>query len=141
MALSGGADSVYLLHVLAEIKDSLRIELCAAHLNHGIRGEEADRDELFSRQLCDRLAVPFVSEKVSIPEEMKKTGEGCEECARRVRYAFLDRAAKELGCSKIATAHHADDNIETVLLHMIRGCAISGLTGIISLVLQLQKQL
>ncbi|MBE6610814.1 MAG: tRNA lysidine(34) synthetase TilS [Ruminococcaceae bacterium] len=130
LALSGGADSVYLLLVLLEIKDILGIEICAAHLNHGIRGEEADRDELFSRQLCERFQVRFVSERVNVPEEMKKTGEGCEECARRLRYSFLERSAKALECNKIATAHHADDNIETVLLHMIRGCAISGLTGI-----------
>lgn len=130
LALSGGADSVYLLLVLLEIKDILGIDLCAAHLNHGIRGEEADRDELFSRQLCERFQVKFVSEKVSIPDEMKKTGEGCEECARRIRYAFLDRSAKFFGCNKIATAHHADDNIETVLLHMIRGSGVGGLTGI-----------
>ena len=105
VALSGGADSVFLLLVLLEIKDMLGVEICAAHLNHGIRGQEADRDELFSRQLCERLRIGFVSERVSVPEEMKKTGEGCEECARRLRYSFLDRAAKALECNKIATAH------------------------------------
>jgi tRNA(Ile)-lysidine synthase len=130
VALSGGADSVFLLRVLLELKWALDIEVCAAHLNHGIRGEEADRDESFSRALCERLSVPFVSEKISIPDEMKKTGDGCEECARRVRYTFLQSAAKSFDCSKIATAHHADDNIETVLLHMIRGSALGGLTGI-----------
>ena len=129
-ALSGGADSVALLVILKELAPSLGISVFAAHFNHGIRGDEADRDESYCRELCQRLNVPFVSEKADVPAECQKSGQGLEECARRLRYDFLRRAAKELRCSKICTAHHADDNIETVLMHMIRGCALSGLIGI-----------
>lgn len=129
-ALSGGADSVALLVILKELSNKLGISLCAAHLNHGIRGKEADRDEKFCEKLCMELGIPFVSEKADVPAECKKSGEGLEECARRIRYAFLRKAEAELGCNKIATAHHADDNIETVLMHMIRGCSLRGLTGI-----------
>jgi tRNA(Ile)-lysidine synthase len=125
-ALSGGADSVALLLLLNE----LDVKLCAAHLNHGIRGEEADRDEEFCKKLCAELNVPFVSEKADVPAEAEKNGKGLEETAREIRYEFLNRVACENGCTKICTAHHADDNIETVLLHMIRGCGLNGLTGI-----------
>ena len=129
-ALSGGADSVALLVILKELAPNLGITLFAAHLNHGIRGEEADRDESHCRDLCQKLNVPFVSEKVDVPTECKTSGEGLEECARRLRYTFLRKAASDFGSNKICTAHHADDNIETVLMHMIRGCALNGLTGI-----------
>ena len=129
-ALSGGADSVALLVILKELSAPLGFTVCAAHLNHGIRGQEADRDEAFCDDLCKQLDIPFKSAKVDVPAEAKRYAEGLEECARRLRYAFLNEAAADLGCNKICTAHHADDNIETVLMHMIRGCALGGLTGI-----------
>ncbi len=129
-ALSGGADSVALLVFLNELSDELGITVCAAHLNHGIRGDEADRDEAFCAELCKSLDVPFVSEKADVPSIAKARGNGLEEAAREVRYEFLNRAADKFGCGKISTAHHADDNIETVLLHMIRGCGLDGLKGI-----------
>ena len=125
-ALSGGADSVALLLLLNE----LDVNLHAAHLNHGIRGEEANRDEAFCEKLCDELGVPFFSERVDVPAIAKESGRGLEETAREVRYGFLNRIALQSSCTKICTAHHADDNIETVLLHIIRGCGLSGLTGI-----------
>ena len=130
VAFSGGADSVALLMLLHKVKEKLGIEVCAAHLNHGIRGSEADRDEEFCRELCRKNGIIFTAGHVDVPSECKKTGEGLEECARRLRYAFLEETASELSCNKIATAHHADDNIETVLLHMIRGCGLNGLSGI-----------
>lgn len=130
VAFSGGADSVALLMLLWAIREKLGIEVAAAHLNHGIRGAEADRDEAFCSELCKKNGITFVAGHADVPNECKKTGEGLEECARRLRYAFLEETAKKLSCNKIATAHHADDNIETVLLHMIRGCGLNGLSGI-----------
>lgn len=130
VAFSGGADSVALLLLLHALKDDLGIEVCAAHLNHGIRGAEADRDEAFCRDLCLKKGITLETGRVDVPAECKRTGEGLEECARRLRYDFLERAASKLSCGKTATAHHADDNIETVLLHLIRGCGLSGLSGI-----------
>lgn len=129
-AFSGGADSAALLILLCDIAEKLGFSVCAAHVNHGIRGAEADRDENFCRVFCSRRGIPFASSHADVPKLAADSGEGLEECARNVRYRELDRLAKELGCNKIATAHHADDNIETVLLHMSRGCALSGLTGI-----------
>ncbi len=130
VAFSGGADSVALLLLLRALEKELGIEVCAAHLNHGIRGAEADRDEDFCKALCLKNGITIETGHADVPSECKKTGEGLEECARRLRYDFLERKAAELSCDKIATAHHADDNIETVLLHLIRGCGPSGLSGI-----------
>ena len=129
-ALSGGADSVALLKILGKMREKYDIALYAAHLNHGIRGAEADRDEEFCVRLCRSEEIEIDCAKADIPAEARKSGTGTEECARNVRYRFLEEIAEKRGCNKIATAHHADDNIETVLLHMIRGSGLSGLTGI-----------
>ncbi len=130
VAFSGGADSVALLSVLKKISSDLNLKIFAAHLNHGIRGIEADRDEDFCRNICQKMDVPFESRYVSVPEEAKRTGQGLEACARKIRYDFLFETAEKFKCNKIATAHHADDNIETVLLHIIRGTGLKGLVGI-----------
>ncbi len=129
-ALSGGCDSVALLMILSELTEELDFSLSAAHFNHGIRGAEADRDQEFSQALCKSLGIPFFTALEDIPKMAKEDGEGLEECARKHRYAFLFRIAEEQGCKRIATAHHATDNTETVLFHMIRGSGINGLGGI-----------
>ena len=129
-ALSGGGDSVALMIILNELREEFEFSLCAAHFNHGIRGAEADRDQEFSRELAKKLSVPFFTATEDIPKIAKENGEGLEECARKRRYAFLFGTAEKQGCNKIATAHHATDNVETVLFHMIRGSGINGLGGI-----------
>ena len=127
VGLSGGADSVCLLHVLQSL-DALPLHLTAVHVNHGLRGEEAARDERFCRQFCETLGVEFCSVHVNVPAESAKTGEGHEACGRRLRYAVFRKAAGEDGY--ILTAHTADDNAETVLMHLLRGTGLSGLGGI-----------
>ncbi|MBR3961309.1 MAG: tRNA lysidine(34) synthetase TilS [Clostridia bacterium] len=127
VALSGGADSVSLLHVLLELKEEVDIELCAAHLNHQLRGYEADRDENFVRELCEKLGVPLFCERADIKAESKKTGESIELAARRVRYEFLERVSAG---GVIATAHTASDSAETMLYNLTRGTALKGLCGI-----------
>ena len=129
-ALSGGCDSVALLLILSELTEELDFSLYAAHFNHGIRGAEADRDQEFSGSLAESLGVPFFTAVEDIPKMAKEAGEGLEDCARKRRYAFLFKVAEEQGCKKIATAHHATDNTETVLFHVIRGSGINGLGGI-----------
>lgn len=129
-ALSGGADSVALLLILNELSASLRIKVLAAHLNHGIRGDEALRDEQFCIDLCKKLGIEAFVERADVPSEAKRLGKGLEETAREIRYAFLEKTANANSCTKICTAHHADDNIETVLMHLIRGSGLNGLTGI-----------
>ena len=120
-AVSGGADSVALLFALYLLKEKLEIRLEAAHFNHNLRGAESDRDEAFVREFCDRydIALHAGSGKVVAGEK------GLEAAARDARYAFL----RSLG-GKIATAHTADDNAETVLMRMVRGTGLKGLGGI-----------
>lgn len=126
---SGGADSTLLLHMLADYLQDKKI--FAIHLNHGIRGKEADEDEAFCRETAAALGVSFISEKVDVPSLSAKSGDGIEEAARKVRYDFFDRCAEKIGGNVlIATAHNSDDNLETVLFNMLRGCGANGMTGI-----------
>ena len=129
-ALSGGADSTSLLYVLNFLKEELKIEIYAAHFNHGIRGAEADRDERFAGELCDRLGIRLFTGRADIPAVSAQTGESEELCGRRLRYDFLGRVADKLGSALIATAHNLDDNSETVLWNLTRGSGIGGLCGI-----------
>lgn len=121
VALSGGKDSVVLLFALYLLKDEWPISLEAAHFNHHLRSEESDRDECFARDLCGRFDIPL-----TVGEEWVKPGEkGLEAAAREARYAFFHALP-----GKIATAHTADDNAETVLLRMVRGTGLKGLGAI-----------
>lgn len=126
VALSGGADSVSLLHILKSLEKELGLKITAAHLNHLIRGAEADRDEAFVKKLCDRLSVELVSERTNVPAFAESEGLSLELAARSLRYDFLNRVSKGV----IATAHNADDNLETILFNLTRGTALKGLCGI-----------
>ena len=121
VAVSGGADSVALLFALYLLKDKLEITLEAAHFNHNLRGEESSRDENFVRRLCDRYDIPLHVRSGNVTAGEK----GLEAAARDARYTFLSSLS-----GKIATAHTADDNAETVLMHLIRGTGLKGLGGI-----------
>jgi len=131
-ALSGGADSVCLLAVLYALRTRLDVSLCAAHYNHKLRGAESDRDEEFVRALVkDRFpGVELLVDRGDVARRAKENATGLEETAREMRYAFLRNAARSLNADLIATAHTADDNAETVLLHLARGSGLQGLTGI-----------
>lgn len=120
-AVSGGADSVALLFGLYLLKEKLQFSLSAAHFNHNLRGAESDRDEAFVKEFCDRYDIPLHIGR----GEVKAREKGLEAGAREARYAFLRTLP-----GKIATAHTADDNAETVLLHLVRGTGLKGLCGI-----------
>ena len=120
-AVSGGADSMALLWGLYLLREKLGIHLAAAHFNHQLRGEESQRDEEFVRQFCDRFDIPLTVGS----GEVKSGNKGLEAAARDARYAFLQTLP-----GKIATAHTADDNAETVLMHLVRGTGLKGLGGI-----------
>lgn len=130
LGLSGGADSVCLLFILYELREELGISISAVHVNHCIRGEEADRDELFCRNLADRLGVPFKSVRVDVPAIAKAEGLSCEEAGRKVRYEIFNTTAVEMGCNKICVAHHMNDSAETFLFQLFRGSRLNGLSGI-----------
>ena len=124
VALSGGADSVALLLLLLDAG----ADVCAAHFEHGIRGGDSVADMAFCQELCARLGVPFFCERADVPAA-RLPGEGLEAAARRLRYAFLRRAKEEAGAACIATAHHAGDQAETVLMHLLRGAGPAGAAG------------
>ncbi len=129
-ALSGGADSVCLLHLLRRLAPSLDFRLEAAHFHHGIRGAEADRDRDFVLDLCRELDIPLHLGAGDVPAYARERGMGLEEAGRELRYAFLEETADALPACRIATAHQAEDNAETLLLHLCRGTGLSGLCGI-----------
>lgn len=127
--VSGGADSMALLHVLQSWrKDWPELKVTAAHVNHCLRGAEADRDEEHVRRYCQREGIPLEVLKIDVREEAAKRKLGLEACGRAVRYEFFRRLAGENGV--IATAHTLSDLAETVLLHLTRGTGLKGLCGI-----------
>ncbi len=129
-ALSGGADSVCLLHLLRRLGPVLGFRLEAAHYHHGIRGPEADRDRDFVIRLCRDWDIPLHLGAGDVPAWARERGLGLEEAARELRYAFLEETAAALPHCRIATAHQAEDNAETLLLHLCRGTGLRGLGGI-----------
>jgi len=130
IALSGGADSVALLRCLHRLAPRLNIALTVAHLNHGIRGPEADADEDFVRQLSADLHLQFFSEAIDAKRMAKAAGQNLEEVARQARYDFLNRIAGTIGAHKIAVGHTLNDQAETILFRLIRGSGIEGLSAI-----------
>lgn len=128
-ALSGGVDSMYLLCRLLEGAVRGGYQVCAAHYNHQLR-PTAQRDEDFVRAWCRARGVALRVGRGEVADAARREGLGLEACARRLRYRFLEEAADELGCALIATGHHAGDNAETVLMNLIRGCGLKGLSGI-----------
>ncbi len=131
VGLSGGADSVLLLILLRFLKNEVDFPLIAVHINHSIRGDSADRDECFSKELCDALEISFESYKIDVPAIAKAEKLGIEEAARKVRYKIFDDVlSKHNDVSTIATAHNATDNLETLIFNLMRGTGISGLCGI-----------
>lgn len=127
VAVSGGRDSVCLLHYLATMPRDFSV--AAAHLDHGQR-PTAGRDVAFVRQLCRELDVPLTVERADVPALARQRGVGLEEAGRMARYDFFRRTADGLGAQRIATAHHAADQAETVLLNLVRGTGMQGLAGI-----------
>ena len=132
IGLSGGADSVTLLLLLAHYRASTaHFPIVAVHVNHMIRGEEADRDERFSKQLAEKYGIEFISVKRDVPKLAIERSEGLEECARNVRYSvFSEIISSRNDIATIAVAHNADDNMETALLNILRGSGSRGAAGI-----------
>jgi tRNA(Ile)-lysidine synthase len=130
VALSGGADSIFLLSFLIKFKKRFGIEVAAFHLNHKLRGKSADTDEKFCSDLCKQNKIKFICVKKDVKAYAKKLKVSVEEAGREIRYLELNRAADKIGCTKIATAHNASDNVETILLNFVKGAGIKGLSGI-----------
>jgi tRNA(Ile)-lysidine synthase len=131
VALSGGADSTALLLALEELKRAglLEVELTAAHLNHGLRGESAEDDVRFAGALAREHGFAFVSARADVGRRASESGDNLEQAARRARYEFLVEAARRAGASAVLTGHTLDDQAETVLLRLLRGSGSEGLGG------------
>lgn len=129
-AVSGGADSMCMLHLLHSRRAELGIEVFAAHYEHGLRGEESLRDAEFVRAWCAARDIPCAVEHGDVRAYGAEKGMGVEQAARELRYAFLNSVADRFGCERIATAHNADDNAETLIFNLCRGTGGAGLRGI-----------
>ena len=130
VAVSGGPDSVCLLHILVNIQKELEIELHIAHLNHQLRGAESEADAHYVAELARQWNIPATIESRDVKAYQREKHISLEEAAREVRYAFLAQVADSSGTSRVAVGHTCDDHIETVLIHLIRGSGTKGLRGL-----------
>ncbi len=129
VAVSGGADSVCLLHLMAALRERLGIEVRAAHLNHRLRGAESDGDARYVSRLARRLGVAVTVGSRDVRAYQAEHRLGLEDAARQVRYRFLAGVAREVGAGRVAVGHTADDQAETILMHLVRGAGPTGLAG------------
>ena len=129
IGVSGGPDSMTLLNVLNNLKDILQIQIYVAHVNHMLR-EEADEETQYVQQFCANIGIDCYIKKVDVTKISKKLKKSTELLGREERYNFFEEIAQQVGANKIATAHNANDNVETVLMNIIRGSGTSGLKGI-----------
>lgn len=130
IALSGGPDSVCLLNILFELKEELNINIVAAHLNHLLRGEDAFKDEEYAIDICNSMGIQCFVKRVDINSYSKEHKLSSEMAGRSVRYDFFEEILKKEGFNKIATAHNANDQAETILFRLMRGTGLEGLGGI-----------
>jgi tRNA(Ile)-lysidine synthase len=130
VAVSGGADSVCLIHVLIALREELGVELHVAHLDHQLRGTDSRRDARYVANLARRLGIPATIERRDVRGYHAGQGASLEESAREVRYAFLTEVVGAVGADRVVTGHTLDDHAETVLMHLIRGTGTGGLRGL-----------
>lgn len=136
VGLSGGPDSVCLLHALSQLKKTMPLTLYAAHLNHNLRGMDANQDAGFAMAFSKQLGIHCIVKSEQVEEVAKREKLSIEAAARQCRYNFLEEVANKIGADKIAVAHHLNDQAETLLLHLLRG---SGLTGLVGMVQQRER--
>ncbi|HHX44464.1 MAG TPA: tRNA lysidine(34) synthetase TilS [Chloroflexi bacterium] len=129
LGVSGGADSLAMLHLLSRLAPAYDVTLHVGHLNHRLRGAEAEADAAFVAAMCAEWGIPYTVESADVAAVAGERGLAIEETARQVRYAFLARLARALGARTVAVAHNADDQVETVLMHLLRGAGLAGLRG------------
>jgi len=129
IGVSGGPDSICLLHILNELKNELGIKLLVCHINHMMR-KEADSETEYVKKICENMNIQCFVQKVDVQKQAEEQKLGTEEMGRNVRYSFFEEVAKKTNSNKIATAHNSNDKVETVLMNMLRGSGLSGLKGI-----------
>ena len=130
LGVSGGPDSIAMLDILRQIKDEMNFEMYVAHINHNIRGKEADADEEYVKKYCEKYNIKCFSKKIDVPTIAQDKKIGTEEAGREVRYNYFEEVLIETKSNKIAIAHNKNDKVETIIMHILRGSGISGLKGI-----------
>ena len=130
LAVSGGMDSMVMLHVVSHFREQFNVQIALVHVNHQLRGEESMEDEQFVREMSADYGICFYCERVDVVSYADEHGHSKQMAARQLRYACFERVRQQVGAHVVATAHHADDNAETVLLKILRGTGIHGLAGI-----------
>lgn len=130
IALSGGPDSVFALHFFHQFKNKYKAELIAAHVNHNLRGNDSEQDQIFCEKICNELKIPIFIKSVEVEKFARKNNQSIEEAARNLRYNFFEEISNHEKVDYIITAHNSDDNTETILLNLIKGTGLSGLSGI-----------
>ena len=129
IGVSGGPDSICLLHVLNELKNELNFKICVAHINHMIR-EEADSETEYVKEFCKKLEIECFIKRIDVMKIANNLKRGTEETGRQIRYKFFDEVLEKTRSNKIATAHNNNDKVETILMNILRGSGLSGLKGI-----------
>lgn len=130
IACSGGPDSIALLYILYKLSTEYNIPLVGFHLNHRLRGEEADRDQRFVERVFKKLKLPLIIRSYDVYQYAKERKLSIEQGARDIRYKLLEEVRGEMGADKIALGHTSNDNLETIILHLVRGAGMQGLSGI-----------
>lgn len=130
VAVSGGPDSICLLHILYKLKEKLGISLVVSHINHCLRGKESDKDEEYVEDFCENLGIECFVKREDVHKISKEKGISCEMAGREVRYDFFIEVMNKVNANKIAVAHNANDQAETVLMRILRGTGLEGLVGI-----------
>ena len=130
VAVSGGQDSVCLLHVLFKLQEELNVKLHVAHLNHQLRGADAEADAQYVSHLAHQLGIAVTVGQRNVKDYHTRNHVSLEEAAREVRYTFLAEVAKSIGADRVAVGHTTDDHLETILMHLVRGTGTRGLRGL-----------
>ena len=130
LGVSGGPDSIAMLDILNQLKDEMNFEIYVVHVNHNIRGKDADGDEEYVKKYCEKYNIKFFAKKIDVPTIAKTEKIGTEEAGRKVRYEYFEEILKETKSNKIAIAHNKNDKVETIIMHLLRGSGVSGLRGI-----------
>lgn len=130
LGVSGGPDSIAMLDILNQLKAEMKFEIIVVHINHSIRGNDANEDEQYVKEYCQKRGIECYTKKIDVPMIAKNEKMGIEETGRIVRYKYFDEILQKTNSNKIAIAHNKNDKVETIIMHLLRGSGVSGLKGI-----------
>ena len=130
LGVSGGPDSIAMLDILRKLRDEIKFEIYVVHINHNIRGKDADEDEEYVKKYCENYNIKCFSKKIDVPTIAQNEKIGTEEAGRKVRYEYFDEILQKTNSNKIGIAHNKNDKVETIIMHLLRGSGVSGLRGI-----------